>query len=32
LIADLESGSVLPEDLDDSLKGKLEELLVKRGG
>jgi superfamily I DNA and RNA helicase len=32
LIADLESGSVLPEDLDDSMKGRLEELLVKRRG
>jgi superfamily I DNA and RNA helicase len=32
LIADLESGNVLPEDLDDSLRGKLEELLVKRRG
>ncbi len=32
LIADLESGSVLPEDLDDSLKDKLEELLIKGRG
>ena len=32
LITDLESGSVHPEDLDEGLRAKLEELLIRKNG